>query len=812
MGEISTWDEGPVRVLAIDRPERLNALAVPTVAALEEAVRAAAADPGIGAVVLTGVGEHFSAGGDAHAILDAIAAGDEALPALMRAFHRLVEEVWNCPLPVLAAVSGVAYGGGFNLALACDLVVCSADVRLCQVFLRRGLVPDLGGAYLLPRLVGMQRAKELMLLTPEIGADRASELGLVNAVLPDAAAALARAVEWGTELAQRPRFAVSLAKKLINASTAGDLHSSLELEAVAQTAALQGRAAREGFARFVGGRDAEEGGLVSGYDERPWLARYDAGQPADLELEHASALEMFAATARRDPDAVAVAYFDGRITYRELDELTDAFACALLDAGVGVGDRVALYLQNVPQFVIALVGAWKVGAIGVSVNPMNRSRELDQLLRSSGSTVLVCLEGLHAVADAVVGGTDVRLVVTTSELEYQTRGDERVLAGIERHRAAGTEDMAGLIDRCRGRRPPAVTLAPDDVALLTYTSGTTGPPKGAMNTHRGVVLNAQVYRQWMGLSSHDVLLGVAPLFHITGLIAHVATALLIGAPLVLSYRFDPGVTLDAVREHRATFTVGSITVFIALMNAPDSDRDALASLHKIWSGGAPIPPSTVAAFERQFGHYIHNIYGLTETTSPTHAVPALARAPVDETSGALSVGVPVQGTVARVVDDGGADVAPGEIGEIVISAPGVVPGYWRQPEESRRSMPGGALRTGDVGYMDADGWFYIVDRKKDQINAGGYKVWPREVEDVLHEHDAVREAAVVGVPDPYRGETVKAFVSLRSGRAATPDELVEFCRQRLAAYKYPRSVEVLDELPKTVSGKLLRRELRGRQD
>src|SRR5690242_5153871 len=242
----------------------------------------------------------------------------------------------------------------------------------------------------------------------------------------------------------------------------------------------------------------------------------------------------------------------------------------------------------------------------------------------------------------------------------------------------------------------------------------------------------------------------------------------------------------------------------------DAFAVALATMTKIWSGGAPIPPSTVKAFQAQFGQYIHNIYGLTETTSPSHGVPAGAIAPIDETSGALSVGVPVYNTVVRIVGDDGQDLPPGEIGEIVTSGPMVVPGYWNKPEETAHALPGGALHTGDVGYMDEAGWFYLVDRKKDQINAGGYKVWPREVEDVLYQHEAVREAAVVGVPDEYRGETVKAYVSLRPGQQVTAEELIAFCRQQMAAYKYPRQIEFLDELPKTVSGKLLRRELRAR--
>jgi long-chain acyl-CoA synthetase len=550
---------------------------------------------------------------------------------------------------------------------------------------------------------------------------------------------------------------------------------------------------------------------MSIYDEKPWLARYAPGQPAEIAVEYDNAVAMFRATLERNPDGNAIRYFDGQITFRELDRLTDAFAAALADTGFAKGDRVALYLQNVPQFVIAQLGTWKAGGVAVSINPMNRERELELLLQDSGARVLVSLQDLYRdVASKVVAGTDVQTVITTSELEYQTRDDVRVFSGIERVSCEGTLDLAELLTRFDRQTAPSVSLAPDDVAFLTYTSGTTGPPKGAMTTHRNVVFNAQTYRDWIGIGPDDVVLGVAPLFHITGLIGHIAISLLSGAPLVLMYRLDPALTIETVQAEQATFTVGSITVFIALMNVPDADRQALASLAKIYSGGAPIPPSTVKAFQSAFGHYIHNIYGLTETTSPSHAVPLGADAPVDEASGALSVGVPVYNTIVRIVGDDGADLPPGEIGELVTTGPQVVAGYWNKPEESAAALPGGSLHTGDVGFMDDQGWFYIVDRKKDQINVGGYKVWPREVEDVLYEHEAVREAAVVGVADPYRGETVKAFVSLRADKNVTEAELIAFTKERMAAYKYPRQIEFLNEIPKTVTGKLLRRELRGR--
>ncbi|MEU6129827.1 AMP-binding protein [Saccharopolyspora sp. NPDC047091] len=542
---------------------------------------------------------------------------------------------------------------------------------------------------------------------------------------------------------------------------------------------------------------------MAAHEEHP---RHDPSSDPDFP----NAVAAFADAVRRFPDAPLLHHFDTTITTGELDELTDAFAVALQDRGVVPGERVALYLQNVPQFAIALLGAWKAGCTAVPINPMNKRRELALLLADSGASVLVALRGLHgSVAAGVVPESSVRLVITTAERAFQSRDDVRVLPERDEPVPAGTVDLEELLAAHRGRRPVPVDLAPEDVAALSYTSGTTGPPKGAMNTHRNVVFDARVWRDLAGIGADDVVLGVAPLFHITGLVGHVALALLTPVPLVLTHRFEPEVVLDAVREHRPTFAVGAITAFIALLGTGGTAAD-LASLRRVYSGGAPIPPSTVRDFEERFGQRIHNVYGLTETTSAAFAQPWGAPARIDEASGALSVGVPVRSTRARILGEDGREAPPGEIGELAISGPQVVPGYWGKRAETAAALPGGELRTGDVAHRDADGWFYLVDRKKDQINAGGYKVWPREVEDVLYEHPAVREAAVVGVPDPYRGETVRAYVSLRAGLRAEPAELVEFCRARLAAYKYPRQVEILAELPKTTTGKLLRRELRGR--
>lgn len=549
------------------------------------------------------------------------------------------------------------------------------------------------------------------------------------------------------------------------------------------------------------------------YEARPWLKLYPDFIPPELSTHYVNGLDMFLETAKKTPEQPAIHYFDSTMTYGDLDHKSTAFAASLKERGVGSGDRVAVYLQNIPQFLIALYGIWKVGAIVVLCNPMFKQKELEYHLNDSGAKGLVCLESLYdTVARNAVPNTKVEFVITTSELDYA--GQEplpALLATSKKQRLEGTLDMLDLLTTFAAIPVEFAKLAPTDVAFLTYTSGTTGLPKGAMNTHANVVFNATVYKEWMQLDSKDVVIGVAPFFHITGLIAHIAVAALAGMPIIMSYRFDPAETLRLTEKWHGSFTVGAITVFIALMNHPDIKTRDISSLKKAYSGGAPVSPSIVENFQNITGVYIHNIYGLTETTSPSHAVPLGGKAPVDTDSGALAVGVPIPNTICRVLDVATSqDLPVGEVGELITKGPEVVAGYWQKPEETANAIRDGYLYTGDVAKMDEEGWFYLVDRKKDMIIVSGYKVWPRDVEDTLYQHPAVREAAVVGIPDEYRGETVKAYVALKSGTEGkvTPDELIAFCKERMANYKYPRQLEILDELPKTTTGKYLRRELR----
>jgi long-chain acyl-CoA synthetase len=542
-----------------------------------------------------------------------------------------------------------------------------------------------------------------------------------------------------------------------------------------------------------------------------WQRQYDEGMPTGSELEYASALDMFLASVSRSPHSALLHYLDSSLSVTEVDQLSDALAVAMAERGIGRGDRIAMYLQNMPQYVIAMIATWKLGAIVVMVNPMYRENEVLHILNDSGAKGLVCLESLYRdVVEKVRGASALSVVITTSELDFVASPQNfSVLDGVTRERAEGTSDFLALTREYAGKKPPPVEgIGPADVACLTYTSGTTGPAKGAMNTHGNIIFTAQAYRDWIKLTSEDTIFGVAPLFHITGLIGHTALALLGPMPLVLAYRFNAAMVLEQIERWKATFTIGSITVFTALMNEPTANEYDISSLKKIYTGGQGVAPSTVAAFEAKFGPYIHIAFGLTETTSPSHFVPLNGRSPVDPTSGALSVGVPIFNTVAAIVDELGNVVSPGTVGEIIVKGPQVVPGYWQNPEETANAFKNGWLFTGDVGLMDNDGWFYVVDRKKDLINASGYKIWPKEVEDALMQHPAVLEAAVIGVPDEYRGESVKGFVSLKLGMQVEADELKKFCRGIIASYKCPTEIEILDDLPKSASGKILRRELR----
>jgi long-chain acyl-CoA synthetase len=541
-----------------------------------------------------------------------------------------------------------------------------------------------------------------------------------------------------------------------------------------------------------------------------WQSLYGVTVDPAPAVPTATVLDAFEESVRRDPDAPALHYFGATLSRVDLDELGRKLAVVLHDEGVRPDGRVALSMQNTPVFVAALLASWRLGAIVVPVNPMVSGDELAKLLVDSAATVLVAHPAMRDVVAAATPRLERPLVALWSE-PADLAGDLPLPFGGSEPTAVGDSDLLSRARAVGDREVEESWAGVEDVALLTYTSGTTGPSKGAMGTHANLAFQALDYHQWFasGADCDTVVLTVAPLFHITGLGAHVAFALGNGHPMVLTYRFEPATVLSLVATYRPTFAIGAITAFISMLDRGGDDVEALRSLGTVFSGGAAVPASVVERYFAATGHYIHNIYGLTETTSACIGTPLGETAPVDEASGALSIGVPMGGTTVTIVDDEGRPVAPGVQGEIVVAGPQVVAGYWNRPDETANAFREFGVHTGDVGVMDERGWVYVVDRKKDLVVVSGYKVWPRDVEDVLYQHPAVSEAAVVGQPDDYRGETLHAYLTLRAGKSVTQGELVALCREKLSAYKVPTHFTFVDELPKTSTGKILRRALRG---
>lgn len=542
---------------------------------------------------------------------------------------------------------------------------------------------------------------------------------------------------------------------------------------------------------------------------RPWIKNYPPGMPASFESRVRNGVEMFDIGVQERPDAPAIHFFEQTMTHREEDGYAHALASALLDRGVVPGDRVGLYLQNDPQFVIALHAAWMVGAIVVTHNPMLKARELKYQLEDAGVRMIICLDSLYDTAGEGAKGTAVSDIISTSEFTFAGDEPPAILGERPASRVSSDATLEEIFATHAGRRVDPYSAEPSEVALLCYTSGTTGPPKAAMLMHMNVAYG-EVYLQVGHVGPQDIVMAGAPMFHVTGITGHLAAARLNAAPMVMFHRFDAGEYLRMLEHWRGTYSILALTAYIAIVNHPDLPTRDISSLTKVFTGGAPVSPAMVERFEQVTGLYMHNTYGMTETSSPTHMVPPGTRAPIDPNTGAISIGLPVPNLFTAIVDlETGELLGPGEVGEIVSMGPDVVAGYWNRPEETEYALRGGVMHTGDVATMNEDGWFFLVDRAKDLIVVSGYKVWPRDVEDVLYEHPAVREAAVVGIPDEYRGETVKAVVSLRPGfEDTTPEEILAHCKELLSAYKYPRVLEIVPEIPKTTTGKILRREFR----
>jgi long-chain acyl-CoA synthetase len=507
-------------------------------------------------------------------------------------------------------------------------------------------------------------------------------------------------------------------------------------------------------------------------------------------------------TVQTQPDRLAVAYDGHEFTYRELWGMIGQFSAAVQDAGVGPGDRVALYLPNLPQFVVAFLGTVHAGGIVVPMNPQYKSREIEHLLTDSEASVVVALSDLAPFVAEVRDATSVDTVVTV--------GDEPDVDDTVDFRAFLADEPADVVAR-----------DDDDVAVQPYTSGTTGQPKGVLLTHRNIASNARATASVMsgGVQADDRFLGVLPLFHIYGMTVTMIATLFGGA----SYHPYPKWDVDAVRQliesQDLTVMHGVPAMFNDMVSVDDPDAYDLSSLRFVNSGGSSLPIDVLERFEELYGIELYEGYGLTETSPVTHF-----NMPGNRRPG--SIGKPLEGVQSMIVDEDFEPVAPidgvgpvdeSEVdldaitGEIVVSGPNVMQGYFNRPEANEAAFTerDGTrwFHTGDVGYVDADGFYYVVDREKHVIVTGGYNVYPRELEELLFEHPAIADAAVVGVPDERRGETVHAYVVPAPDAEVTPDEVKQYCLDNLAEYKHPREVHFVDELPRTASGKVKKFEL-----
>ena len=519
------------------------------------------------------------------------------------------------------------------------------------------------------------------------------------------------------------------------------------------------------------------------------------------------------AAAKEHPATTALIFFNRHFSYSWLGEQVNRLATALGRLGVKRGDRVAIMLPNCPQYVVSYFGVLRAGGIVVQTNPLYVERELEFQLNDAGAETIIALDHLWPRIERIRKGTPLKRVILTGLADYMPF-PLNLLYPIKARREGNFIGLPGGgaalsfkdVLASHGPTPPEVRIDPaEDVAVLQYTGGTTGLSKGAMLTHRNLVANATQCKEWIAEArpGEEVILAALPLFHSYGMTTCMNFAVLMHSPMVLLPRFSALEAMKAIEKHKVTFFPGAPTMYVALNNHPEVKRYHLNSVKACISGSAALPVEVQQRFQELTGGRLVEGYGLSEASPVTHANPIWGKNKIG------TIGLPWPDTDARIVDleTGARELGLGEIGELCIKGPQVMKGYWKRPDETAQTLRNGWLYTGDVARADEEGYFAIVDRKKDMIIAGGYNIYPREVEEVLFEHPKVMEAAVAGIPDAYRGETVKAYVVLKPGEKASAEEIIEFCRERMAKYKAPRAVEFRDSLPKTMVGKVLRRVL-----
>lgn len=558
----------------------------------------------------------------------------------------------------------------------------------------------------------------------------------------------------------------------------------------------------------------------------PWIRHYERGVPAQLDIPDRSLAWLLDNAASRHPGHTALIYFGTKLTYAQLSNLANRFAVSLQKLGVQKGDRVAIALPNIPQYPIAFYGALRAGAVVVPTNPLYTAHEMQHQLADAGAKVLVMLNMFYPLVRTIRQETPLKHVIVTSPADYlppllhtlyplTLRGSRLPTPPLTDKEIQSDATLHVMSDMLASHTKGGIELFNlpvlshgDDLAVLQYTGGTTGLSKGAMLTHRNLIANAMQTWNWspQAREGAEIMLCVAPFFHAYGLTVGMNFSVLGAATMILQPRFKAKDVLEAIHRYHPTLFPGIPTMYIAIMKEAGKHTDYLQSIKLCISGASPLPAQVQSDFEAMTKGRLVEGYGLSEASPVTHCNPT-----TDERRDG-SIGLPLPGVDAAIRDrETGALLPAGEVGEIVVKGPNIMQGYWNREEETRDIFVDGWMRTGDIGKMDEDGFFYVVDRAKDLIIASGFNVYPREVEEVLYRHPAILEAAVIGVPDSYRGETVAAFVVLKAGyepSEQTREDILAFCKQELTAYKRPRSLEFRQSLPKTLVGKILRRELR----
>jgi long-chain acyl-CoA synthetase len=550
------------------------------------------------------------------------------------------------------------------------------------------------------------------------------------------------------------------------------------------------------------------------YEDKPWLASYEKGVPATMEYENICLPAILERTASQFPNNMALLFQGYQMTFRQLNDMVNRFAACLHDFGIKKGDSVAILLPNVIPCVVACYAILKVGGIAVMNNPLYSDRELKHQFNDSGSKVLITLDLLGNRMIDLRPETSIKQIIYTSIGDYLPFPKNLLfpLVAKKKNLAADVKSAENVykwkdVLKKSTSHPPDVPLSFDDVAMYQYTGGTTGVSKGVMLTHSNLSKQVQQAEAWFPKfnKGEEIMLGALPFFHVFGLSVAMNFAIYMGWGHILIPKPQPDALLESISKFKPTFAPLVPTMYIGMLNHPTIDKTDMTSIKGCFSGSAPLPLEVIRDFESKTGAVIVEGFGMTESSPVTHINPfAGGKRKVG------SVGVPVSDTEARIVDivDGNTNVPVGETGELLVKGPQVMKGYWNNPEETAQTLAGGWLHTGDIAKMDDEGYFYIVDRKKDMILSSGYNVYPRDIEEVLYENPKVQEAAAIGVPHPIRGEAIKIFIVMKEGETANQEEIIEYCAGKLAKYKLPAEVEFRDELPKTNVGKILKKDLR----